>query len=183
MKNDQRISKFLSLILRHKPEEVGLKLDDEGWINVEVLIKAVKSRYASFTRVDLERIVAECEKQRYSFNDTLDLSKQKIRANQGHSITVDLKLEPTIPPQNLYHGTATRFIDSIYLKGLIPNGRQYVHLSEDLETAKRVGVRHGNLYIFRVLSGDMHNDGFKFFLSDNGVWLTDHVPQKYLSMY
>ena len=165
-------SKFLSLILRHKPQLVGLTLDEHGWADVEELIRCVKN----LDRATLEQIVAADDKQRYSFS----ADKKLIRANQGHSIPVDVELEELEPPEILYHGTAERFSASIKLQGLLKMSRLYVNLSNDVETAEKVGRRHGRPKIFLVESGKMFVDGFKFFKSVNGVWLTEHVPAKYL---
>ena len=166
------MSKFLSLILRHKPQLVGLTLDEHGWAEVDELIRRVKN----LDRTTLEQIVASDEKQRYSFSADGKL----IRANQGHSIPVDVELEELEPPKILYHGTSERFSASIKLQGLLKMSRLYVHLSSDVETAEKVGRRHGVPKIFLVESGAMFADGCKFFRSVNGVWLTEHVPAKYL---
>jgi len=165
-------SKFLSLILRHKPQLVGLTLDEHGWAEVDELIRRVKN----LDRATLEQIVASDEKQRYSFSADGKL----IRANQGHSIPVDVELEELAPPKILYHGTSERFSASIKLRGLLKMSRLYVHLSGDAQTAEKVGRRHGVPKIFLVESGAMFGDGYKFFRSVNGVWLTEHVPAKYL---
>ena len=166
------MSKFLSLILRHKPQIVGLQLDEHGWAEVDELIRRVKD----LDRETLEKIVEQDEKQRYSFSADGKL----IRANQGHSIPVDLELENLKPPEFLYHGTTERFSASILAQGLLKMSRLYVHLSSDVETAEKVGLRRGKPKIFIVESGKMFIDGFKFFKSVNGVWLTEHVPAKYL---
>lgn len=169
------VSRFLCLILRHKPEEIGITLDEHGWANVEELIAGVSRKYP-ITMDILEEIVRTDEKQRYSFNE----DKTLIRANQGHSIQVDVELEEMDPPEYLYHGTAKKYVESIEEWGLVPKSRLYVHLSEDTETAMEVGNRHGDPTVLRVCSGKMHRDGFKFYKSKNGVWLTDKVPVKYL---
>lgn len=166
-----RTSKFLSLILRHKPEAIGVKLDEHGWANVNDVIKGMK-----ITLEDLEYIVDTDEKGRYTF----DSSKTLIRANQGHSIKVDLDLEEKKPPIILYHGTAIKYEASIFRNGIQKMSRQYVHLSADISTATRVGNRHGNLCLLVVRSGKMYVDGYKFYLSKNNVWLTDNVPVKYI---
>jgi len=169
------LSKFLSLILRHKPEVIGIKLDKHGWANVDELIKRMsKEKY--ITKDILEYIVEHDDKQRYSFNE----NKTMIRANQGHSIKVDVELEEKEPPEILYHGTAEQFVESIMNEGLKKGKRLYVHLSKDIVTARKVGIRHGVPVIFEVKAKEMFNDGYKFFISANGVWLTDHVPTKYL---
>ena len=165
-------SKFLSLILRHKPQIVGIELDEHGWADVDELICRVKN----LDRVKLEQIVSTDEKQRYSFS----ADKKLIRANQGHSIPVDVELEELEPPEILYHGTSESFGSSIIAQGLLKMSRLYVHLSGDIQTAEKVGRRHGKPKIFLVESGKMFFDGYKFFRSVNGVWLTEHVPAKYL---
>ena len=168
-------SKFLSLILRHKPQLIGLELDEHGWADVDDLIRRV-SRKRPLDRPTLEQIVAQDEKQRYSFSADGKL----IRANQGHSIPVDVELAELEPPKILYHGTGERFAASIRIQGLLKKSRLYVHLSSDVETAVKVGQRHGKPKIFLVESGRMFADGYKFFRSVNGVWLTEHVPAQYL---
>ena len=169
------LSKYLSLILRHKPEVIGITLDEHGWANVEDLINGI-SNTNTFNMQMLEEIVSTDEKQRYSFNE----DKTLIRANQGHSVQVDVELEKVTPPRYLWHGTAEKYVESIDKNGLIPKSRLYVHLSSDKETAIKVGSRHGNPVIYRVRSFDMTQDGFEFYLSKNGVWLTDTVPAKFL---
>ena len=166
------LSKFLSLILRHQPQKVGIELDEHGWADVEELCRRVRG----LDRATLEQIVAQDEKQRYSFSADGKL----IRANQGHSIPVDVELAELEPPEILYHGTGEKFAASIKAQGLIRKSRLYVHLSGDAETARKVGQRHGKPLIFLVESGKMFADGFKFYRSVNGVWLTEHVPAKYL---
>ncbi|MDK0618977.1 RNA 2'-phosphotransferase [Clostridium perfringens] len=174
--NDSKISKYISLILRHKPEEIGLKLDEHGYLSVLDLIEGINKSYKGFSMDDLERIVREDSKGRYSFNE----DKSKIRANQGHSIKVDLELEAIKPPKVLYHGTVRKYLESILKNGLIKKERQYVHLSKDIETASIVGKRHGNLVILEVDSESMFKDGIKFYLSKNNVWLCNYVPVKYI---
>ena len=175
MANDRDTSKYISLILRHKPETIGITLDEHGWANVDELIAGVNRTYP-LDMTELERIVAEDEKQRYSFND----DKTLIRANQGHSIPVDVELEIVKPPEMLYHGTGEKFTASIDVQGLIPKSRLYVHLSGDEDTARKVGQRHGKPVIYTVKSGEMYRDGVVFYRSVNGVWLTKAVPVKYL---
>ncbi len=175
-KSDEVTSRYISMILRHKPEVIGITLDEHGWADVDALIAGVSKTHPLDMSI-LERIVAEDEKQRYSFNEDRTL----IRANQGHSILVDVELEEVIPPEILFHGTGEKYIASIDEQGLIPKSRLYVHLSEDKETAHKVGQRHGRPVIYEVKSGDMHNDGFVFYRSVNGVWLTKEVPVRYLN--
>ena len=168
-------SKYMSLILRHKPETIGITLDEHGWADVDELIAGI-ARTHVFNRDILEEIVRTDEKQRYSFND----DKTLIRANQGHSIPVDVELEEAVPPDYLWHGSAVKYETSIDEKGLISKSRLYVHLSKDAETATKVGSRHGRPVLYIVSSGQMYRDGYKFYLSKNGVWLTKEVPVKYL---
>lgn len=165
----------MSLILRHKPEVIGIQLDEHGWANVDELIEGIAKTHV-FNMNLLEEIVRTDEKQRYSFNE----DKTLIRANQGHSIPVDVELEETVPPEELWHGTATKYEASIDAQGLIPKSRLYVHLSKDRETALKVGQRHGKPILYTVKTGEMSRDGYKFYLSKNGVWLTKEVPVKYL---
>lgn len=171
--NLTKISRYISLILRHKPEEIGITLDEHGWANVNELLNGVHIDMPT-----LEKIVATDDKQRYSFNE----DKTLIRANQGHSIPVDVELEEVEPPEYLWHGTGEKYTQSILQAGLIPKSRLYVHLSYDTETALAVGKRHGVPVIFRIEAFRMHQDGFKFYLSKNGVWLTKNVPVEYLSI-
>lgn len=168
-------SKFISLILRHKPEVIGISLDEHGWANVDELIAGI-SKAQPIDMAILEQIVAEDEKQRYSFNE----DKTLIRANQGHSIPVDVELEEKEPPEYLYHGTGEKYVNSIDAEGLIPKSRLYVHLSSDEETATKVGQRHGKPVIYTVKSGEMYRQGYKFYCSVNGVWLTKDVPVSFL---
>ena len=176
MKDLVKASKYIALLLRHKPEEGNLTLDKEGYCPTVDLVRAVKRQFTWFTLNDLYDIVNSDEKGRYSF----DTHKIRIRANQGHSTAqVDITFKEVTPPDVLYHGTATRFLNDIYREGLKPMSRQYVHLSKDTETATKVGTRHGNLYIINIDAKKMHEDGYKFYLSDNGVYLTKTVPTKY----
>ncbi len=172
-------SKFISLVLRHQPEVAGIELDDGGWADVDQLIQGGRRKGYPFTFELLKEIVETNDKKRFAFNDNCS----KIRASQGHSREVDLGLDPKVPPNQLFHGTATRFWSSIQEKGLIKGSRQHVHLSSDLRTAGKVGIRHGKLLVLRIDSLRMREDGFTFYLSKNNVWLTDHVPVEYLSIY
>ena len=174
--SEQEISKYIALILRHKPEAIGIALDEHGWADVNELIEGI-SKTHPLTREMLEEIVRTDNKQRYSFNDDHSL----IRANQGHSIPVDVELQRTEPPAVLYHGTGEKYVPSIMKEGLIPKTRLYVHLSTDIATALNVGKRHGRPVIFRIDARKMNEDGCAFFLSANGVWLTKSVPIKYLT--
>jgi putative RNA 2'-phosphotransferase len=172
-----KISKFLSLVLRHAPEKIGLVLDEQGWCDVEELIAKAANKQIPFSRAELEEVVVTNDKQRFAFNE----DKSRIRANQGHSIEVELKLEAREPPETLFHGTVDRFLDGIRQQGLKKMNRHHVHLSADRLTAEKVGNRRGEAIILVVQTKAMHQDGFVFFLSDNGVWLTDHVPVKYIN--
>ncbi len=173
----KRISKFLSLVLRHEPAAAGVTLDAEGWVDVDDVVAGAVKRGFSFTRAELEAVVATNDKQRFA----LSADGKRIRANQGHSVSVDLSLTPETPPRVLYHGTVARFLSSIMASGLEKRARQHVHLSPDVATATRVGSRRGKAIILRVAAAEMHAVGFVFYRSANGVWLTDEVPAQYLS--
>ncbi len=173
--NLTKTSKYISLLLRHKPEKAGIHLDQHGWADVEELIKGV-SKTHMFNMEILEEIVRTDNKQRYSFNE----DKTKIRANQGHSIPVDVELEQKLPPDILWHGTGEKYVTSIEKQGLLPKSRLYVHLSGDYDTAVNVGCRHGKPVVYEVNSRQMQVDGYVFYQSVNGVWLTKHVPVEYL---
>lgn len=179
MKTTIKQSKFLSLILRHQPETIGLELDEAGWASVPELLEKLTAHNRHMTMAELEQVVITNDKQRFSFNE----DKTRIRANQGHSLkTLDLGLQPVEPPESLYHGTAERFLSSILQTGLEKRSRQHVHLSADKETAHKVGIRHGKPVILKVAAGQMQRDGLTFYHSANGVWLTDHVPTTYLEI-
>ena len=169
-----RASRYLSYLLRHHPEAAGITLDAHGWADVDQLLAGMKKH--RITRAQLEEIVAVDQKQRYAFDER----RTKIRANQGHSIAVDVELREGEPPARLWHGSAKRFAASIAAQGLRPMNRLYVHLSPDPETAEKVGQRHGQPVIYLVDAGQMHRDGYLFYLSANGVWLTKVVPAPYL---
>lgn len=171
-----KLSVFISLVLRHKPDAAGITLDEHGWANVDELINGINNTGRKIDMTMLEEIVKTDNKQRYSFNE----DKTLIRANQGHSIPVDVELKEQEPPELLYHGTADRFVKSIMKEGLKPMSRLYVHLSKDIETAKKVGKRHGNPVVLKIHSEQMKRDGVKFYLSENGVWLTKKVDVEYL---
>jgi len=175
-KETTRLSKFLSLVLRHQPELVGISLDEQGWTDVKTLLEKMRQSESTFTFDALKHIVDTSPKKRFAFNSTLD----KIRANQGHSVEVELGYAAASPPELLYHGTALRNLESIMAKGLEKRDRHHVHLSGDTETALKVGQRHGKPVILQVHAARMASNGFTFFLSDNGVWLTDHVPAEYI---
>src|SRR5215218_10152542 len=175
-KESIRISKFLSLVLRHKPEQIGLELDSNGWIDVNSLLQKCNQSNIPLTLDILKYVVETNSKKRFAFDE----QQNRIRANQGHSIDVELELKPIEPPQNLFHGTAERFVSSILQTGLMKQQRQHVHLSSNVETALNVGRRHGRPFVFKIFARRMFSDEYEFFLSDNGVWLTDNVPTKYL---
>lgn len=171
------ISKFLSLVLRHAPEKIELQIDENGWITVNELIKQCNKFHKKIDLELLNYVVETNDKKRFAFND----DKTKIRASQGHSISVDLNIEIVIPPEFLYHGTVDKFIEFIKKEGLKKMSRQHVHLSQLKETAITVGSRRGKPIILNVNSKQMHLDGFNFYLSENKVWLTDEVPAKYIT--
>lgn len=171
-----KISKYLSKHLRHTPERLGISLAPGGWVEVETFLQACSAAQFSITRAELEQVVALCDKQRFAFDQT----RSRIRANQGHSTVVDLQLEPQIPPNILYHGTAEHSISAIFASGLLKVNRHHVHLSDSIETAKKVGMRHGRPVILSVDTIAMQQAGFTFYCSENGVWLVDHVPPEFL---
>ena len=175
-KRQVKLSKFLSLVLRHNPSAANVVLNRSGWIDVDELLNGLRSVGWSATREELFEVVSINDKQRFSIDGN------RIRANQGHSIDVNLELSPLSPPACLYHGTATRFIEPIKSKGLIKGNRQYVHLSKDVVAAEVVGRRHGKAIVLSVASGQMSEAGYQFFCSDNGVWLTEYVPWDYIAV-
>ena len=172
-----RTSKFLSLVLRHQPEKVGVTLDPEGWVSVSRLLRALEAHGLRLTPDELREVVRANDKQRFSFSpDGLS-----IRASQGHSVQVELGYEQSEPPPTLYHGTAERFLPSIRRQGLLKGSRHHVHLSEQEATAVAVGRRYGRPVTLTIASGAMHADGHQFFRAANGVWLTEHVPARYIT--
>ena len=174
-----RISKFLSLILRHSPETIHLTIDKNGWANIDELISNANKYKKMYLSTELIKTIVETnDKQRFSISD----DGKRIRANQGHSIQIDLELECKTPPDILYHGTTDRFLDSILKDGLKPMSRQYVHLSQSEETALSVGKRHGKPIILYIMAKTMYDEGYKFYLSENNVWLVDNVPAKYIEL-
>lgn len=172
----KEISKLLSLVLRHSPETIQIKLDENGWTDVDKLITQCNKRHKNIDLATLEYVVENNDKKRFSFNN----DKTKIRANQGHSIQVELNLKEVKPLEYLYHGTVAKFLSNIKSEGIQKMSRQHVHLSADKETATKVGGRRGVPIILTVRSGDMYEDGYEFYLSDNNVWLTDAVPVNYI---
>jgi putative RNA 2'-phosphotransferase len=174
--DDKSLSKFLSLILRHKPETIELALDENGWARVDEVITKANQKNVPLTLDRLKRIVETNDKKRFLFSE----DGKRIRASQGHSIHVDLQLKEAVPPPRLFHGTAQKNIDSIKKQGLIKGRRHHVHLSADRQTAKNVGARYGKPIIISINAAAMHRDNFPFFQSENGVWLTEAVPALYL---
>lgn len=176
-KNRTRNSKFLSLVLRHKPETIGVQLDENGWIAIATLLNALQQQGKRISHQELLEICAACDKQRFKISD----DGLRIRANQGHTVKIDLGLTPKSPPSVLYHGTASRFIGNIFRQGLHPGSRQHVHLTEDLYTAKKVGARHGIPAILKIDSAALLEAGQVFYQSENKVWLTAVIAPRYLS--
>lgn len=171
-----KLSKFLSYVLRHRPDAIGLELDDAGWVEVATLIAKSQADGMRFSRAELEEVVAASPKQRFALSE----DGLRIRANQGHSVDVELGYEPAEPPEQLFHGTVASALEGIRLRGLARMQRHHVHLSPDRETAAKVGQRRGRPVILTVRALDMHRAGFAFFLSQNGVWLTERVPPEFL---
>ena len=176
MDQKTQIGKYIAFILRHKPQAIGITLDQHGWAKVDELIAGIQRKYPNFNKDLLEDIVASDNKQRYSFNEDHTM----IRANQGHSIPVDVEMKEVVPPDILWHGTGERYVASIDAIGLIPKTRLYVHLSLDTETAQKVGSRHGKCVIYKINARKMYEDGYHFYLSVNHVYLTKEVPVQYL---
>ena len=174
--SDVKLGRFLSLVLRHDPGAAGISLDEHGWAEVDQLLAGVNRTGRKIDMPTLERIVRENNKQRYSFNE----DHTRIRANQGHSVQVDVELREVEPPKYLYHGTATRFFPAIQREGIRKMSRQYVHLSGDFETAMAVGRRHGIPVVITIDAQAMSRDGVTFYRSENGVWLCEHVPVRYI---
>jgi putative RNA 2'-phosphotransferase len=172
----KKTSKFLSLVLRHEPQLVGITLDEAGWVDVDVLLEGCRRKGQAVTRAELEEVVRTSDKQRFALSE----DGKRIRANQGHSVPVELGYESAEPPEVLLHGTAEKAIDGIRREGIHKGQRHHVHLSEREDTAGAVGRRHGKLVVFEVAAGRMRRDGFAFFRTPNGVWLVDHVPPEYL---
>ncbi|SFD12463.1 RNA 2'-phosphotransferase [Ruminococcus albus] len=178
IKNDGvSLGRFISLVLRHDPSAAGLELDSDGWADVGELIRGVCNTGRKLDMETLERIVRENNKKRYSFNE----DKTKIRANQGHSIDVHIDMKIAPPPDVLYHGTSVAFLDSIKEKGILKMSRQFVHLSKDIDTAVKVGKRHGKPVILVIDTAKMSADGFAFRISENGVWQSEDIPWKYVT--
>lgn len=177
MNNDTKnTSKFLSLVLRHAPETIKLSLDANGWANVEELLQQCNAFQKNLDFETLEHIVATNDKKRFAFND----DKTKIRASQGHSVAIDLDIKPLTPPDVLFHGTVEKFLDAIQKEGLQKMSRQHVHLSKDIETATKVALRRGKPVILTIETQRMIQDGYQFYCSENGIWLTEEVPAEYI---
>lgn len=176
-KQHTHISKLMSLVLRHQPDVIGIKLDANGWAQVDDLLAGIQQKGIQLDLSLLKELVATNSKQRFAFSE----DGQRIRANQGHSLKVDVELQPATPPDLLYHGTVFRFLDAIRAEGLRPMSRQHVHLSADLRTAQQVGGRRGIPVILRINAADMREKGVIFYLSENKVWLTDHVAPEFIS--
>lgn len=172
------ISKSLSYVLRHRPDSVGLELDEGGWIVVAALLDAFWKSGKQLSEEILKEVVAKNDKQRFEFSD----DGLRIRARQGHSVEVELGYEPAVPPEVLYHGTATRNLESIFEQGLLKGRRHHVHLSTNRETMLRVAMRHGKPTLLAIQSGQMHQAGHEFFVTGNNVWLTEHVPPAFISV-
>jgi putative RNA 2'-phosphotransferase len=171
-----RVSKFLSFVLRHRPDSIGLELDDAGWVDVETLLRESQASGTTITRAELEEVVATSPKRRFALSE----DGLRIRASQGHSVEVELGYEPAPPPEQLFHGTVASALESIRAQGLVRMARHHVHLSSDRATATNVGQRRGAPIILTVRAGRMHRAGFVFYVSANGVWLTEHVPPEFL---
>lgn len=177
-KDRTRLSKFLSLVLRHRPDEIGIELDPAGWVDVNELLDACRRHGRRISLDALREVVATSPKRRFAFSD----NGLRIRASQGHSVNVDLGYQSAQPPELLYHGTVAGSLDAIREKGLLKMDRHHVHLSPDPETASAVGQRRGRPVILRIRAREMATAGYEFFLSANGVWLTDRVPPEYLDL-
>ncbi len=174
----KKLSKFLSLILRHRPEVIGIELTAQGWASIEELLNKMADNGKSYTLKDIQEVVTNNDKKRFKISE----DGKYIRANQGHSIKVDLGLTPQIPPEVLYHGTAQKYLDSIFQNGLQKRKRAHVHLSKEVATAVKVGSRHGKPVVLKINSQIMQIEGFQFYLSENGVWLTEYVPISYFEV-
>lgn len=178
VKERTRISKFLSYVLRHKPDAIGVELDEAGWIDIDLLLEECAAHGTAISRVQLDEVVATSDKQRFAISD----DGRRIRASQGHSVEVALAYESCTPPDVLFHGTVERVLPAIRAGGLRKMQRHHVHLSVDEETASMVGQRRGRPVILRIDARRMHVDGHRFFISANGVWLTEKVPPEYIDL-
>lgn len=171
-----RVSKFLSFVLRHRPDSIGIELDDAGWVEVETLLRRSQASGTAIARAELEEVVATSPKRRFALSE----DGLRIRASQGHSVEVELGYQPATPPEQLFHGTVASALESIRAQGLTRMARHHVHLSPDRATATNVGQRRGAPIVLTVRAGQMHRAGFVFYVSANGVWLTEHVPPEFL---
>ena len=178
MENEFKVSKLLSLILRHNPDKIGITLDKNGWVDVNSLLENLKKEKVDLTFMELKGIVDNNNKKRFAFSDDF----KKIRASQGHSLEIDLDYKEQKPPEILFHGTATKNLNLILTEGIKKMSRHHVHLSQDVVTALQVGKRHGNPLILKVDSYRMYRDGLVFYLSENSVWLIEFVPSKYVQI-
>ena len=170
------LSKFLSFVLRHQPDAIGIALDRQGWVDIDRLVAQCRAHGRAVSRELVEEVVATSPKRRFAISD----DGRRIRASQGHSVAVDLGYEPVAPPELLFHGTVRTSLASIRAEGLHKRSRHHVHLSGDADTARIVGMRRGAPVVLRIAAGRMHRDGHAFFRSANGVWLTEHVPPAYI---
>lgn len=177
-KQRKSISKFLSLVLRHQPEKIGVELDEQGWVDVDLLLAAINRSGKKLTSVQLHEVVETNDKQRFTFSE----DQTRIRASQGHSVSVELGYEPAAPPEFLLHGTPEKSVAIIMETGLKKMARHHVHLHHDQETASAVGQRRGKPVLLQIASGRMHADGYLFYVTPNQVWLTDEVPPQYVSI-
>lgn len=176
-KETRRISKFMSLVLRHNPGKIGIQLDENGWVDVEEFLQGMRRGRMAITRETLDYVVENNNKKRFAFSE----DGSKIRASQGHSVKIELGYEPVEPPEFLYHGTVAKYLDAIMQDGIQRMSRHHVHLSHEVETATVVGNRRGSAIILTIHAAQMHADGYEFYISENGVWLTEEVPGKYIS--
>ena len=174
--NHKALSKFLSYVLRHHPEEIGMELDENGWVPVDLLLQQLQPKFPGTDRAVLEKLVEQNSKKRFAFDET----GTKIRASQAHSVSVALGYEPQEPPMVLFHGTAASAVKMIMEEGLTKQQRHHVHLSQSVTAALQVGSRYGSPKVLKIHSGKMHEAGYAFFMSPNGVWLTDHVPPGFI---
>lgn len=178
MKPEQttRYSRFLSLVLRHQPQSAFISLDAHGWVDIQLLLAGCARAGKAMTREELDVVVATNSKKRFEFSE----DGQRIRASQGHSVEVDLQYQPQVPPEILYHGTASQFLQAIKSSGLLKMQRHHVHLAGDTKMTMEVGARRGQPALLTIKAGEMHRRGHPFFLSTNGVWLVDHVPPEFI---
>lgn len=177
-KDIKRISKALSYVLRHHPESIDIELDKQGWTDVDILISQLNTHNLPIDRELLNHVVETNSKKRFAFSS----NGQQIRASQGHSVAIDLGYTPQVPPDILFHGTSEKYIESILSTGLEKRERQHVHLSQDQQTAIQVGGRHGKPVVLIIEAAQMQTAGYLFYLSENNVWLTDHVPVQYINL-